>query len=186
MSQSLSQQDPGLTHTSKPACCVCPALCLSVPWLQQSLSASLTAWMRGCFERCHGEELDEQCLPSATFALNTCTWQSQMFHIRLQIKSVLFLLVSEQQFLEFSGTNKTVSCHSEVQYKIVRRWVCAHSPCRSVRVTGLAGHLSLSNIAIWHEKEKTGNYSGICFNPSLAYRDLWYRNISGQTCCLCS
>lgn len=77
-----------------------------------------------------------------------------MLQIRLQIKSVLFLLASEQQFLEFSGANKTVSCHSEVQYKIVRMAVWAQSPCRSVQVTRLAGQLSLSNIAILPEKEK--------------------------------
>lgn len=46
------------------------------------------------------------CLPSATFTWNTVAWQRQMLHISLQIKSVLFLLASEQQFLEFSELAK--------------------------------------------------------------------------------
>lgn len=113
------------------------------PQFQQSLcvSALLTAQQWGPdLDAAMVKSLMSICLPSATFTWNTAIRQSQMLYIMLQIKSVLFLLASKQQFLGFSEwlnsvNKKPVSCHSEVQYNAIRMKVWAQGPCRSVWVT---------------------------------------------------
>lgn len=83
---------------------VMPALplCLGCPLFQQSLclSVSLAARQQGPgLDAGMVKSLMTICLPSATFTWNAVIWQSQTLYIRLQIKSVLFLLASKLQFL---------------------------------------------------------------------------------------
>jgi len=73
-----------------------------VPAESVSFCTSHSPAVRPWFGHWHSEELSEHLvLPSAIFTPNADIWRDQTLYSRSQIKSVLFLLASKQQFLGF-------------------------------------------------------------------------------------